>query len=50
MLYTNITMTFKRSELACIELLYYTLIIPLISYTQPLQAKSKAMAWHCPAC
>ena len=43
MLYTNITMTFKRSKLACIELLYNTLIIPSISYKQSIQAKSKAM-------
>ena len=43
MLYTNITMTFKRSDLACIELLYSTLIIPSISYKLSIQAKSKAM-------
>ena len=43
MLYTNITMTFKCSKLACIELLYSTLIIPLISYKLSIQAKYKAM-------
>ena len=41
--YTNITMTFKRPKLACIEFLHYTLIIPLINYKQSIQAKYKAM-------
>ena len=36
-------MTFKRSELACIELIYSTLIMPLISYKQSIQAKYKTM-------
>ena len=41
--YANITMTFKRLELACIELLYNTYIIPLISCKQSIQAKYEAM-------
>ena len=42
-IYANITMTFKRLELACIEFLHYTLIIPLTRYKQSIQAKYKAM-------
>ena len=42
-IYYNIIIPFKRSELACIEFLHYTLIIPLTRYKQSLQAKYKAM-------